>query len=124
MSTPRHTRPERNATVTAGHTTVASTRSVSQFAERIPALEHMFTDHPNNPPTPPVFHKSVRNHARPVLVHQTNRALSGATAAARVANAVDHERLMSVSMSPRWVENTAHIIGLEGANACKRLGGS
>ena len=46
MSIPRHTRPERNATATAGHPAVASTRSASQFAKHISALEHMFTPPP------------------------------------------------------------------------------
>jgi len=71
-----------------------------------------------------VFRKFIRNRARSVWCASTARARSGATAAARVANAVDHERLMSVYISPRWVENAAHTIGLEGANACKILGGS
>ena len=122
MSIPRHARLERNATATAGITAVASTRSVSQFAERIPSLEHMFT-----PPPPPVFHKSVREIAAPSRTADRSGPESLAAVFELASSTATHTHRDFVSALSMRVNRTPYSVGnggLHDADTYKREDGS
>ncbi len=120
MSIPRNARPERNATATAGHPAVASTRTVSQFAERISALEHMFT-----PPPPPVFHKFVREIAAPSRIADYSGPQSLAAGFELPASTAPHTHrdfVPALSMRVNRTSYSAGNGGLHDADTYKRGG--
>ena len=113
MSIPRHARPERNATATAGHPAVASARSVSQIVGRISALEHMFTP---PPPPPPVFHKFVREITAPSRVTGRSGPQSLAAWFELAATTATHTHRDFVSAPSMRVNRASYSAGSGGSH--------